>query len=267
MSSSPATQSGQECTFCLGTGWTLVQVPGSAAMRATRCRCHTDARTARMIAAARIPERYEHCSLLTFEAGSHFDKSLHDAKIDAVTFAENYPANEKEGLLFIGPLGVGKTHLAIGILKELIRNKSVPCLFIDYRELLKEIQNSYNANVQATELQILRPVFDADVLLIDELGAIRVTEWVWDTVSHILNYRYNNKKSTLITTNLPNLPERRETKSRHHLSKTEEVEWFKNTTLGDRITDRMRSRLHEMCRIIEITGTDYRMQIKSHNVG
>src|SRR5260370_14262721 len=124
MSSSPATQSGQECTFCLGTGWTLVQVPGSAAKRATRCRCHADARVARMIAAARIPERYEHCSLLTFEAGSPIVKPLHHPENQAITFSEKYPANEKKGHPIIGPLFLGKTHLANCLLKKLIPHKN-----------------------------------------------------------------------------------------------------------------------------------------------
>ncbi|SRR5229473_1169415 len=267
MSSSPAPESGQECTLCGGTGWTFIQVPGHAAKRATRCRCHADARTGRMIKAAHIPARYEHCSLESFEAGANFHESLTIAKMNSVLFVDKYPV-EKQGMLFTGPIGVGKTHLAVGILQELIRNKGVPCLFCDYRELLKEIQNSYNPSVQTTELGILRPIFDAEVLLLDELGAIRPTEWVWDTVSHILNYRYNEKKTTLITTNFPNLPPASVgvEKPRKSFSQAEQAKAAAaQETLGDRITERMRSRLHEMCRIIEITGTDYRLQIKNHN--
>ena len=114
---------------------------------------------------------------------------------------------EKTGLLFVGPVGVGKTHLSVGILKALIREKGIHCLFCDYRELLKSIQNSYNASVQATEMEILRPVFEAEVLVLDELGAVRSTEWVFDTVNYILNSRYNNNMTTIITTNFPDKPE------------------------------------------------------------
>ncbi len=127
MSSSPAPESGQECTLCGGTGWTFIQVPGHAAKRATRCRCHADARTGRMIKAAHIPARYEHCSLESFEAGANFHESLTIAKMNSVLFVDKYPV-EKQGMLFTGPIGVGKTHLAVGILQELIRNKGVPCL-------------------------------------------------------------------------------------------------------------------------------------------
>ena len=154
----------------------------------------------------------------------------------------------------------------MGILQELLRCKGVPCLFVDYRELLKQIQNSYNPSVQTTELDILKPVFEAEVLLLDELGAIRPTEWVWDTVSHILNYRYNEKKTTIITTNFPNLPPETIEKSRKTLSSSERARAATaQETLGDRITERMRSRLHEMCRIVQMDGTDYRLQVKNHN--
>ena len=81
----------------------------------------------------------------------------------------------------------------MGILQSLIVEKGVRGLFGDYRELLKEIQHSYNPQVLTTELDILRPVFEAEVLILDELGASKPTEWVWDTVAHILNTRYNDK--------------------------------------------------------------------------
>jgi DNA replication protein DnaC len=108
--------------------------------------------------------------------------------------------------LIIGKIGTGKTHLAVAITKELVLNKGISCLFYDYRELLKEIQNSYNATVQTTELDVLRPVFETDVLVLDELGAVKPTEWVWDTVSLILNARYNDNRTTIITTNFEDQP-------------------------------------------------------------
>src|SRR6266404_4726806 len=255
MSSSPATQSGQECATCGGSGWTFIHVPGRAALRATRCRCHVDARTGRMIKAAHIPVRYEHCSLENFETGPSFDQSLAVSKLNSVLFVENYPL-ERTGLLFTGPIGVGKTHLAVGILHELIRNKGVSCLFCDYRELLKEIQNSYNPSVQTTELEILRPIFEAEVLLLDELGAVKPTEWVWDTVSLILNTRYNNKRTTIITTNFSDQPAGAVAGPRGAA---------REETLGDRIGERMRSRLHEMCRVVQMDGSDFRQRVQSAN--
>src|SRR6185436_16805091 len=141
---------------------------------------------------------------------------------------------------------VGKTHLAVGIIRELI-SKGIPTLFYDYRELLKEIQNSYNPTVSATELAVLRPVFEAEVLVLDELGAVRPTEWVWDTVSHILNTRYNDKRTTIITTNYPDRPP-----LGAEYEGTAAKRAMREETLGDRIGERMRSRLSEMCKKIEM---------------
>ena len=240
-----------KCPVCADTGWKTVEVPGKSS-RVTRCECRIDLRTERLLKSANIPARYEHCTLSDFDIrfeGAH--RSLATARLGAGRLVEEYPI-EKAGLLLIGPIGVGKTHLAVGIMQELIRSKGVPCLFSDYRELLKEIQNSYNPSVQATELEILRPVFEAEVLVLDELGAVKPTEWVWDTVSHILNTRYNNKRTTIITTNF----------SDQAAGQTSGPRAAREETLGDRIGERMRSRLHEMCKVVEMNGIDFRTSVR-----
>jgi len=179
--------------------------------------------------------------------------------MDVCKFVEEYPL-ENTGLLLIGSIGVGKTHLAVGIIKELILSKGIACLFYDYRELLKQIQNSYNDSVKATELEVLRPVFETEVLVLDELGAVKPTEWVWDTVSLILNTRYNDNRTTIITTNYPD-DAAKETSGTSEFSRAQRA--ARGETLGDRIGERMRSRLHEMCRIIKMEGADFRQTIKS----
>jgi DNA replication protein DnaC len=261
MASFPNPQSRPECPACGGTGWKNVESPGKAT-RVTRCDCRMATRNQRLLQQAHIPARYEHCTLADFTtdfAGAH--RSLAAARLAAGRFVEEYPV-EKTGLLLIGPIGTGKTHLAVGIIQELIRGKGVPCRFCDYRELLKEIQNSYNSSVQTTELEILRPIFDAEVLVLDELGAVKPSEWVWDTVSHILNSRYNDKKTTIITTNFPNLPPGDVQTSRGSAADSARHS-ARGETLGDRITERMRSRLLEMCRAIQIDGADFRQKVQS----
>ena len=189
------------CPLCEGTGWKSVSIGSDR--RVTRCDCRRQARTQTLLAAARIPKRYEHCELSNFDFdGAH--RQLFPARMAACKFVEEYPL-DGTGLMLIGSIGVGKTHLAVGIIKELVLSKGIACLFYDYRELLKQIQNSYNDSVKATELDVLRPVFETEVLVLDELGAVKPTEWVWDTVSLILNTRYNAKRTTIITTNLPDL--------------------------------------------------------------
>ena len=253
-----------ECAQCGGTGWKQVESapkPGDDRKKApqvARCECRTGAKAGRLLTNARIPKRYEHCSLESFHtdtAGAN--RSLDSARLAAGRFVEEYPV-DSTGLLLIGPVGVGKTHLAVGIIRELIQQKGIGCLFYDYRELLKEIQNSYNPSVSTTELSILRPVFEAEVLVLDELGAIKPTDWVWDTVSHILNTRYNDKQCTIITTNYPDEAEAQEGLDANRRA-------ARPLTLGDRIGERMRSRLHEMCRKIEMTGSDFRQRVQSAN--
>ncbi len=251
----------QICTLCGGTGWQTLE--RGKEREAVRCECRLQNRGQRLLAAARIPPRYEHCELTTFQydPDDKRQEKLVRARNLAGRFVEEYPV-EKTGLLFVGSVGVGKTHLAVGIIKALIREKGIHCLFSDYRELLKQIQNSYSTSVQATEMEVLGPVFDAEVLVLDELGAVRSTEWVFDTVNYILNSRYNHNKTTIITTNFPDGPEDTNPEIDNLRSPSNAERAARRETLGDRIGERMRSRLHEMCKKVELEGPDYRQHSK-----
>jgi DNA replication protein DnaC len=253
------------CPVCRGTGWKTVlpdpDIPpnGSKERRVTRCDCRLRERAQSLLSAARIPRRYEHCELSSYTTdfpGAHASLTL--AHVTASRFAQEYDPRDGMGLLIIGKIGTGKTHLAVGIVKELVLGRGIPCLFYDYRELLKEIQNSYNAAVQTTELDVLRPVFETDVLVLDELGAVKPTEWVWDTVSLILNSRYNDNRTTIITTNFDDQPAAG-VNGAGSLARAAS----RSEMLGDRIGERMRSRLHEMCRVITLEGADFRQKFRS----
>jgi DNA replication protein DnaC len=225
------------CPFCFGSGMEVV--PGKGARR---CRCRAQEQRAKWLEAARIPRRYDKCSFDTYylkQGNKYYNVQLNAFKY-AYTLAREYPAVER-GLLFMGPVGVGKTHLSVAILRDLIEKKGIPCLFYEFGALLKEIQNSYNPVSQTSELKVLAPVFEAEVLVLDELGASKPTDWVRDTMMQIINARYNDKKLTIFTTNY--LDGRR----------TERDE-----TLEDRIGVRLRSRLFEMCKTVQIEGEDYR---------
>jgi DNA replication protein DnaC len=184
----------------------------------------------------------------------------------ACRFVEEYPVN-KTGLLLVGDAGRGKTHLAVGIAKALIHEKGVECVFYDYAELLKQIQDSYNPSVQTTELDLLRPLFKAEVLVLDDLGSVRPSEWRWDTVRLILNTRYNDTLTTIITTNFADKPagavsEPGAPKKSESFATAQAA--ARKDTLGDRIGEPMRSRLHEMCRIVQLEGeNDFRQTLRS----
>jgi len=202
---------------------------------------------------ARIPPHYESCDFNSYIVeGSQ--RGAASAKIAASKFVEQYPL-DKTGLLLIGPSGTGKTHLAAAILRELTLKKGIPTLFCDYRDLLKQIQNSYNPSVEVTELELLSPVFETEVIVLDDLGAVVPTGWVWDTVSVILNTRYNENRTTIITTNFQDGPAAAVVGPRNNERQ--------QATLGDRIGERMRSRLCEMCRVVDLDAPDYRKKFRT----
>jgi DNA replication protein DnaC len=249
----------EPCSKCDDSGVLMVERGGSRV--AQTCSCQMERRQARRIALARIPERYAHCTLEEYipnYAGNN--KALSGALVQARNFVKAYPLDTYgNGLLLTGSIGVGKTHLAVGILQALVAERGATGLFCDYRDLLKQVQNSYNRSVEATELEVLRPVFEAEVLVLDELGAAKPTDWVWDTVAHILNTRYNDRRTTIITTNYPNLPPGTASAATGRGAAREAM---REESLGDRIGERMRSRLQEMCVVVEMHGQDFRQTVK-----
>jgi DNA replication protein DnaC len=238
------------CLRCGGTGWK--ELVSENERRVTRCDCFLQSQAGRLLDFSGIPSRYANCEFSSYSTEN--SNALGAAKITVENWAKQYPL-DRTGLLLVGPSGVGKTHLSVAALRYLMK-KGVHGLFCDYRELLKRIQNSYNPSVQATELEVLRPVFESEVLLLDDLGAVKPSEWVWDTVSLILNNRYNDNRTTIITTNFLDGPARNSAIGGAQAAGREE-------TLGDRIGERMRSRLFEMCRLVQVHGRDFRQNFRS----
>ena len=236
----------QECPVCSGTGWR--QDESQAAVVPCECRART--RLERALAAARIPPRYGNCAFTNFDCyPEHGNKKLEclwNAFKVVQDYLGDYPLVDGKGLLLAGPTGVGKTHLIVALLKDLIK-KGFDGLFVDYQELLKRIQSSYDSTTLTAEHRIIRPILDAEILVIDDLGANRITDWVEDTINYILNHRYNEKKPTLLTANLT---DQRMTGSEGN-RKT-------HATFEERLGPRVASRLHEMCRRVDINATDYR---------
>jgi DNA replication protein DnaC len=249
----------KDCPECEGTGWKPVEIDGIR--RVMRCSCNEAKLTERLLEQAAIPRRYEHCAFENFDIRKDRETglanpSLSRAKLYAQGFVNEYPTDF--GLLFVGTTGVGKTHLGVAILRELMIRKGVECLFQDFQELLKQIRDSYNPISQTTESRVLAPVLETEVLLLDELTAPNASDWVRDTLAYIVNSRYNQKRVTLITTTLPF----GETGSRRDI-RTPSGELIPSVerTLGD-LGVTLRSRLYEMCKVIEMHSDDYRKAIK-----
>ena len=289
-----------DCPLCSGTGWKTVEhvpkeeelargsrekpngAPSASQGVAERkgrvwavpCDCTGEDRATRAIRRARIPTRYEHCDFENFdtklydqETGPEFPKwnhSLEQAKLVTEAFARDYPAGGAAGLLVMGPCGAGKTHLAVSALRQIVL-RGHSGLFYDYRELLKEIQDSYNPESQASELGVLEPVLAADVLLLDDLGASKPSPWALETVGHILNSRYNEKRITLLTTNYLDSAEpgaAGPSARNFRLPSGQAVSPAREDSLTDRLGMRIRSRLYEMCRTVELFAPDYRKEVR-----
>jgi len=228
------------CPHCAGTGYVILDSPAGFS-RATECACRRSDRSNALTGQSRIPRRFLRCEFENYDGISPRQQL---AKQQVERYAREYPLPEY-GLLLMGEPGVGKTHLVVALVNYLIREKGVPCLFYDFQDLLKEIQNSYNSDSGTSELAVLQPIFTAEILVLDDLGARKPSAWVADTLSHIISTRYNQVRTTLFTTNFLDQPARKE-----------------DPTLTDRISERVRSRLHEMCRTVDISGVDYRKNIR-----
>lgn len=222
-----------ECEICQDSGLEIVAEKGARV-----CSCRKQRSREDRFLNVRLPSRYNGYHFHNYKPENDSQTTAHKL---AISLAMEYPAVDR-GLLLMGSVGVGKTHLAVSILKGLTE-RGFSCLFYEFGSLLKEIQDSYNPNTFTSELSVLAPVLNADVVVLDELGASKPTDWVRDTMAHIINTRYNDKKLTVFTTNYLDL----------RANDREE-------TLEERIGTRLRSRLFEMCKTVMIDGRDYRRQ-------
>jgi DNA replication protein DnaC len=206
------------CEICDDTGWRTIDVDGVP--RVTRCECRKIAAAARLMVDSGVPPRYRRCDLDNFQ---------------------DY--NVERGILFLGQPGLGKTHLATATLKLAIQRTGLRGLFFDSRELLRRIKETYDPVSQSTESDLIRPVTTADLLVLDDIGAEKSTEWVEETLHLIVNTRYNDRRPTIFTTNYP-------------LEAPADAKHAE--TLLERIGFRWYSRLQEMCEFVTLKGVDYR---------
>jgi len=223
------------CPICDDTGWKAIDVSG--VRRVVRCDCWKSGVAATLLSDARIPARYNACDFATFETNHD---SLREAHRRATEFADRFPVVER-GLLFHGQPGVGKTHLATAILKDCIRRKNAHGKFYETSELLRLLRETYGTGTRVNEMDILRPVMEAELLVLDDLGQEKTSDWVQETLGLLINTRYASRRPTIFTTNL-----------------VDSADVTDPNSIAYRVGLRTRSRLLEMCDWVPMSGYDVR---------
>jgi DNA replication protein DnaC len=225
------------CDVCNDTTWKTIDADGVS--RVARCDCWLERAARSRFAAANIPTRYQHCTLDNFEA---YNDSLKRAVKYARTVVADFPVNSAgrdRGLLLIGLPGVGKTHIAVAILKECIRKGGTGRFFTTV-DLMAALRSTYSGNDALTESAVLKDVSEADLVVLDELGRERATEWRDEILHLVINQRYSHRRPTILTTNFD-------------VSDIDDPD-----ALQVRVGMRVYSRLNEMCELMHLDAADYR---------
>jgi DNA replication protein DnaC len=290
----PLSETSTPCPECGGSGWVIS--PDGGAGRARPCDCRRRQRFSRLFAAAGVPERYAHCKLASFLTSSpdpREEEQLVRARQTCQLYVDQFLREDgsfrETGLLFLGPPGAGKTHLAVGVLLDLIRTYGVRGRFVDFNILIHQIQSTFDPGSAESKHEILDPLTECDVLILDELGAQHSTPWVRDILYLVINQRYMRKRPTLFTTNyrleseapavrVPEGPRRPEPRERLDRGRDPEPAPASGAgpagasgeamrLLSSRIQASLVSRLYEMAQPIELTAVaDFRRAFGQHKV-
>jgi DNA replication protein DnaC len=223
------------CAFGLCDGSGLIYEEDSNTASDCRCRPQIIAtRKARSLSAV-IPKRYRD---VAFERPPVTEieprRVVDEVRAFATRIGEHLDAGR--GLWFMGPVGTGKTTLAILVSKAaLAAGRSVAIYSLP--RLLNEIRDTHRA--ERSHLELLDRLTAVDLLHIDDVGAERTTDWVLEELYSIVNARYEDRRSMVITTNITDRDE-----------------------LCQQITERTVSRLTEMCDELPLLGHDRRMDLR-----
>jgi DNA replication protein DnaC len=177
---------------------------------------------AEWIECAGIPKRYRGCGFENFDG--------YTQKLARNVTILRQLSSERRGVVIFGPVGCGKTHLAVASLVAFIV-AGARCCFVGTSDYVHRVQGAYgNAKEVTTEL-----IGDRNVLLLDDLGAERGTEIARASLLYLVDQLYCAKKRIIVTSNFT----------------AKDLYSFE---------PRLASRLGEMSSFVELDGEDYRLR-------
>ena len=243
------------CQECDGEGRTFRQDDKGMAFLADCSFCFPLRKRLRLLNDSGIPGKFSNA---TFEGYQPIGLQNKKAFSRAKDFLEDFratPTQPCRGLLFMGGPGLGKTHLVVSILKQIILEEEVDGKFVDFFQLLSDIRHGYSHD--QSEMSLIEPYLKSRVLVIDELAKGRNNEWEQTILDQFISSRYNAAdKVTLFTTNYSDQGCASTDTNARTIS-------FQKQSLEEKVGDRIFSRLSQMCDFIKMEGEDYRTKIKT----
>ncbi len=243
------------CRKCDETGF-IFELDDQGREHAKPCDCGLLKKKISLFNSAQIPGQFYDATFRNFDVSG--DPSLEEALRTASFFFKQYQQKGNwKGLLFMGGVGVGKTRLVSTILRDFTLNHGIPGIFKEFSSLLSEIKSGYDKGF--SESRVLEKINNIEILVVDELGKGRKSDWEINILDSIISNRYNMRKTTIFTTNYTD--KKATTHAESFVVKGEKGELkekMKKETLEQRVFSRIYSRLKGMCDFVEMKGPDHR---------
>lgn len=197
------------CPYCKGQEWVLEVKPNGSEV-AKECVCSQEARARRRLKFANIPDTYKDVDICMFNnlniyrepKNREIMKTACAKILDYLVHFETIYQEKGKGLYIYSKVpGSGKTTMAAGIANKIISMYKLPVKFVNATKLIQEIKDTYQANTKIKEGKLLAQIIDASILVIDDFGTEKATDWSNEKFYYILNERFVHNKTTFFTSN------------------------------------------------------------------